>query len=100
MIRIPILLTSVFVYTLVFAQTVHQGQWKATIYPNRIIKLSWTHAGMQRLESIGDAVVSKPLQAPFVLKQEPQGNAVPPAPAKPYMPAEDIGPGPVISYTQ
>ena len=100
MIRIPLLLTSVFVYTLAFAQTVHQGQWKATIYPNRIIKLSWTHAGMQRQESIGDAVVAKALQAPFVLKQEPQGNAVPPSPAKPYMPAEDIGPGPVISYTQ
>ena len=90
---------TIFLLTLAagtFAQTTTKGSWKATVYPDKIVKLTWTHGSMKNNEAIGDAVIAKPASTTFDVKYN-TGQVK--APVKPMMPAEDIGPGPIIRGT-
>ncbi|HSR37359.1 MAG TPA: hypothetical protein VLL95_00490, partial [Phnomibacter sp.] len=93
------LIKTIFLLTLAagtFAQTTTKGSWKATVYPGKIVKLTWTHGSMKNNEAIGDAVIAKPASTTFDVKYN-TGQVK--APVKPMMPAEDIGPGPIIRGT-
>jgi oligosaccharide 4-alpha-D-glucosyltransferase len=60
-----------------FSQTEHEGEWTYQLYPQQIIKLSWTKQGMQHAEQVSDAVIAKSLSAPRKLSVLSKKTVVP-----------------------